>query len=145
MSYAKKNGIESDSLEFRHFDKAKIIKYYLSIEVNFFQEEFKELCEPLKKAKYNSNDWMEAVVTFADFAFLSCVMKQELKDKNIYVMVGADHADFMSKAFFQYKYIKTVDVGKNTDYKDLFDKNWNPLINKYALDLESALKQCGKK
>ncbi len=149
VSFAREKNIQASSLEFRNFDFDKknnhMTKYYSSLKDSDipFKKEFKALGEKLKTIKVHE-DFSESIIKLADFVFLSRIMQDKFKDKNMYVVVGADHANFLARAFTQYNYTKTLECGIEPDVDDLFDEKWNSLIDKYALGLEATLKQCGK-
>ncbi len=107
-----------------------------------FRQSFEEISDQLKELKRESSDkelmplqgQLEGLeLNLTDFVFLSHIVNYSLQDKNIFVCVGGDHADFLGKAFDTLGYTHIKNVGDYND-EDLIEN-----IDKYALNIQEVL------
>ncbi len=107
-----------------------------------FRRLFDEISDQLRELKRECPDsklmplqeQLEGLeLNLTDFVFLSHIVNYSLQDKNIFVCVGGDHADFLGKAFDTLGYTHIKNVGDYND-EDLIEK-----IDKYALNLQDVL------
>ena len=143
VSRAKQNGVEATSLEFRLIseniaESAQSLRNYL-LHINNvpFQTECQKLCDQMLKIKTYS-DLMDLMLPIGDFGFLSKIMSDSLKEKDLYVCVGDAHADFFVRAFTDLNYTQGLYYG-GYDEQDLLSSfsDCKNKIDKYALDFSS--------